>query len=125
VHTELQTENTVSGHHSEDPDADGKKGGLVADSHITLARWKNYFSQFLNVRGDSNVRQTEIHPPEPLVPEPSAFEVEMATEKVKRYKTPGIDQIPVEFIKAGGSKIYSEIHKLINSTWNNEELPDQ
>jgi hypothetical protein len=39
------------------------------------------------------------------VPEPSAFEVEMAIEKLKRYKSPGIDQIPAELIKAEGSKI--------------------
>jgi hypothetical protein len=37
----------------------------------------------------------------------------MAIEKLKRYKSPGIDQIPAELIKAGGSKICSEIHKLI------------
>jgi hypothetical protein len=30
------------------------------------------------------------------VPEPSAFEVEMATEKLKRHKSPGIDNIPAE-----------------------------
>jgi fatty acid-binding protein DegV len=36
------------------------------------------------------------------VPEPSAFEVEMATEKLqKRHKTPGTGQIPAELIKAG------------------------
>jgi hypothetical protein len=52
---------------------------------------------------------------EPLVPEPSAFEVEMDIEKLKRYKSPGIDQIPAELIKAGGSKICSEIHNLIIS----------
>jgi hypothetical protein len=37
----------------------------------------------------------------------------------------GIDQIPAELIKAGGSKICSESHKLIISIWNKEELPDQ
>jgi hypothetical protein len=46
----------------------------------------------------------------------------MAREKLKRYKSPGIGQIPAEFIKAAGSKICSEIHKLINSIWNKEEL---
>jgi hypothetical protein len=90
-----------------------------------MARWKNYFSQLLNVHQDSNVRQTEIHTAEPLVPKPSAFEVEMAIEKLKRYKPPGTDQIPAELIKAGGSKICSEIHKLINSIRNKEELPEQ
>jgi hypothetical protein len=59
------------------------------------------------------------------VPRPSALEVEIATEKLKRYKSPGTDLIPAELIKAGGSKICSEIHKLIISIWNKEELPDQ
>jgi len=51
---------------------------LVADSHSILARRRNHFSQLLNVHGVNNVRQTEIHTAEPLVPEPSAFEVELA-----------------------------------------------
>jgi hypothetical protein len=38
---------------------------------------------------------------------------------------PGTDQIPAERIQAGGNKLYSEIHKLINSIWNKEELPQQ
>jgi hypothetical protein len=33
--------------------------------------------------------------------------------------------IPAELIKAGGRTIRSEIHKLINSIWNKEELPEQ
>jgi hypothetical protein len=36
------------------------------------------------------------------VPEPSAFEVEMATVKLKGYKSPGTDQMPAEMFKAGG-----------------------
>jgi hypothetical protein len=47
----------------------------------------------LNLHGVKDVRQTEIHTAEPLVPEPSASEVEMAIEKLKRHKSPGIDQI--------------------------------
>jgi hypothetical protein len=60
---------------------------------------------------------------EPLVPEPNAFEVEMAIEKFKRFKSPYIDQVSAELIKAGGIKIFSEIHKFIYSIWNKEELP--
>jgi hypothetical protein len=51
-------------------------------------------SQLLNVHGVSDVRQTELHTAEPLVPEPSAFETEMVIEKLKRDKSPGIDQTP-------------------------------
>jgi hypothetical protein len=76
-----------------------EKGDLVADCHSILARWRNYFSQLLNVHGDNDVTQTEIHTAEPLVPEPSVFEVEMAIEKLKRYKSPGTDQIPAELLK--------------------------
>jgi hypothetical protein len=41
------------------------------------------------------------------------------------YKSPGSDQIPAELIQAGGEILRSKIHKLINSIWNKEELPDQ
>jgi hypothetical protein len=34
------------------------------------------------------------------------------------------DQIPAELIKAGCRTIYSEIHEIINSIWNTEELPE-
>ena len=36
------------------------------------------------------------------MPEPSALEVELVIEKLKSHKSPGIDQIPAELIKAGG-----------------------
>ena len=49
----------------------------------------------------------------------------MAIEKLKRHRAPGIDQIPAEVIKAGGSAICSDIHKTINSILNKEELPEQ
>ena len=67
----------------------------------------------------------EIHTAEPLVPELSVFDVQLAIEKVKSHKSPGIDQIPAELIKAGGRTICYEIHKLIISVWNKEELPEQ
>jgi hypothetical protein len=44
---------------------------------------------------------------------------------LKRYKSPGNDQISAEMIHAEGDKLRSEIHKLINSIWNKEKLPDQ
>jgi hypothetical protein len=35
------------------------------------------------------------------------------------------DQIPVELIQAEGNMLRSEPHKVINSVWNEEELPQQ
>ena len=63
----------------------------------------------------NDVRLTEIHTAEPLVTEPSAFEVEVAIEKLKRHKSPGIDQIPAVVIKVGNTTIRYVIHKLFIS----------
>ena len=57
--------------------------------------------------------------------EPSAFEVELAIDKLKNHKSPGIDEIPVELIKAGGGTICLEIHKLITSIWKKEKVPEE
>jgi len=66
-----------------------------------------------------------IHTAEPLVSKSSDFHVEVAIETLKSNKSPGIDQIPVELTKAGGRTIRYEIHKLIISIWNKEELPEE
>jgi hypothetical protein len=93
---------------------------LVADSQRILVRQREHSSQLLNIHGVNDVTQTEIHTAEPLVPEPSDFEFELATEKIKTHKSPDIDQIPAELIKAGCRTTRYEIHKLIIYTWNKE-----
>ena len=80
-----------------------------------MVRWRNYFSQLFNVHGVNDVGQSEIHTAKPLVPEPSAFKVDLAIGKLKNHKSPGIDEIPAELFKAGGGTICGEIHKLITS----------
>jgi predicted PolB exonuclease-like 3'-5' exonuclease len=57
-----------------------EKGHLITHYHSILARWKNHFSQLLNVHGINDARQTERHTAEQLVP---ALELEMATEELK------------------------------------------
>jgi hypothetical protein len=47
------------------------------------------------------------------VPELSAFDFGVVIEKIKSYKSPGVNQIPTKLIKAGGRTIRYEIHKLI------------
>jgi hypothetical protein len=53
------------------------------------------------------------------------FEAEIAIAKLKRFKSPGSNQIPAELIEAGGEILCSKIHKQINSILNTEKLPDQ
>jgi hypothetical protein len=77
------------------------------------------------VHNVSDVRQIEVHWAEPLVPGPSHLEVEIAVAKLKKYKSPGSDEILEELIQARGEIILAAIHKLINPVWNKEELSDQ
>jgi hypothetical protein len=56
---------------------------LFANCHIILARWRKYISQMLNVHVFIYVRQTEIYITDSLVTEPSASEIEMATDEIK------------------------------------------
>jgi hypothetical protein len=100
-------------------------GNLLADIQSVLNKWKSFFNQVLNVHGVHDVRQMDIHTAEPLVPEPRLVEMEIVIGKLKSYKSPGTDQIPAELIKVGGETLSSEIHRLIYSVWNKEELPQQ
>jgi hypothetical protein len=55
-----------------------ENGNLLADPQNVLNRWKNFFYQMLYVHGVHEVRQMDIHTAEPLLPEPSLVEVEIA-----------------------------------------------
>jgi hypothetical protein len=88
-----------------------ENGDLLADSHNILNKWKNYFSQSLNVHNVSDVRQIKVHTVEPLVSGPSRLEAEIAIAKLKKYKSQGSGQILAELI-----------NKLINSVWNKKEF---
>ncbi|KAJ4445911.1 hypothetical protein ANN_12597 [Periplaneta americana] len=82
--------------------------------------------QLLNVhRPNRNDRdEIEIQTAEPFI-EPTLSEVEIAIENLKKYKSPGIDQIPAELIQEGGSALYSEIYKLVLAIWEKEIVPEQ
>jgi hypothetical protein len=58
-----------------------EKGYLFTDSHSILARWRNHVSQLFNVHEVND--KTEIHTAEPLVPDPSVFELEMTIKNLK------------------------------------------
>jgi hypothetical protein len=57
------------------------------------------------VHNVSEVRQIEVHTTEPLVPGPGRLEVKIAIAKLKKYKSPGSDQIPTELIQTGGETL--------------------
>jgi hypothetical protein len=78
----------------------------------------------LNVHRVSGVRQIR-NTAEPSVPDPSPFDVKIAITRFKNYKSPCSDEIPAEPIHTRSETLHSDIHKLIDSIWSREELPDQ
>jgi hypothetical protein len=95
---------------------------LFAALHNLLNRWKNHFSQLLNVHRVSDVTQRRINWAGPLVPNPSPSEAEIAIVILERYKSPDIDKILADPIQTGGETSCSQIHKFITSIWDKEEL---
>jgi hypothetical protein len=70
-----------------------------------LKRWKNYFTQLINVRRTTDVRQIEIPSTELLAHKPSPFEFDTAIQKLKEYSLTGSDQILAEIIQEGGETL--------------------
>jgi hypothetical protein len=58
-----------------------------------------------------------MHRAEPFVPEPSYFEVEVGTEKLKRYESQGIDPIPAELIQAADNTCLKVKSMCIPNYW--------
>jgi hypothetical protein len=88
-----------------------ENGDRLVDPNTIINRWKSYFYQLFHFHNVSGVRQIEIHTAEPLVPGPRYLEVEISIAKLKKYKSPGSDQIPTELTHIGGETLVSG-HKL-------------
>jgi hypothetical protein len=102
---------------------------LLADSHNILRRWKNFFSQLLNVHNVSDVRQIEIiHTAEALLPDPRCFEVETAIAGLEKYKLIGIWFVILGFFwhpylmtkacPGTGENVWSQIGRSLNGPTN-------
>jgi hypothetical protein len=85
---------------------------LFEDYQNILNRWKNFSCQLLNVDVFKDFRQTEVHTAESLISEPISIKAEIVIIKLKRCKSPGINQDVAELIQAGGNTLCSEIHRL-------------
>jgi len=77
--------------------------------------WKSYFDKLLSVHSAEQTEEFEIYTAESWIPEPSEIEIEMSVKKLKNFKSPGIDNIPAELIKEGGTALIKELHKLISA----------
>ncbi len=97
----------------------------IAWSNI-LASWRNNSSQLLNANGLNDVRQTEIHTAEPLVPELNGFEVQMAIESYKYVDHQILIKFQQNWLKQGVEQIaLRSINLLIVFGIRSNFLPDE
>jgi sorting nexin-29 len=54
---------------------------------------------------------------------PAIEEVEMAVQKLKKYKAPGMDNIPAELFKYSGNELVKHLHTIIREIWLQEKIP--
>jgi hypothetical protein len=73
-----------------------ENGDVAGESHSICAMWGNKNSHLLKLHGINDVRQSEKHKAELLVPELAPMEFEVATERLKIHKSFHSDQIPAE-----------------------------
>jgi hypothetical protein len=69
--------------------------------------------------------QRELHTAERLVSAPSRLEAEIATARLKTYKSPGSDKSPAELVQTADELFLFAVHNMNNSLWNKEEFPHQ
>jgi hypothetical protein len=74
----------------------GETGDVLADPRNNFNSLENYGCQLLNGRETRHVTLTEIHIARSLLTDLSPFDVNIAIQKWKKYKSLRIDQIPEE-----------------------------
>jgi hypothetical protein len=52
-------------------------------------------------------------------------EVEVVVKRLKKGKSPGIDELTGEMIQAGGEKVTDEIHAICNQIWQEGRVPEE
>jgi len=88
-------------------------GSLITDRKKTLSRWVEHFQSVLNQKSvfDSQVLSempqwnTTTH----LDDTPTVEEIQHALQQMSSAKTPGVDGIPAEVLKHGGSSLLSHL----------------
>ena len=89
-----------------------------------LSRWTEYCSELYNYEscGDNAVLDCSQPPEEDLQPV-LREEVEIAVASLKKGKSAGVDNIPVELVQAGGETMIDVLTEICNRIWRTGEWP--
>lgn len=100
---------------------------LLTSKDEILMRWKEHFQTLLNRDFAAPDNVLDSIPQRPLKHEmdapPTTTELTRALQQLKNNKAPGIDNIPAELFKFGGSVLFSRLHHLILQIWDKSTVP--
>ncbi|RXN18970.1 endonuclease exonuclease phosphatase family [Labeo rohita] len=102
-------------------------GTFVRSTAERLQRWKEFFDGLYN---HDPPQGPPVAPPVTDLPpvlmsdaEPTLEEVKLAVYALKNGKSPGLDQVAAEGIKAGGDTLLPRLHNLIKLIWRLDKVP--
>ena len=101
-----------------------EKGKMLTEKSDILDRWKQHCEKLFNdcqsgiQTGNGNDKSEDAEPP------PLRSEFEKALKELPNGKSPGVDQIPAELIKASGEEGVSVMHRLCCRIWNSKQWPE-
>ena len=99
-------------------------GELLPDQVKIKERWREYFSNLLNVE---NAREQlgEVPAVEVPVQEISREEVKKAIESMKKGKAAGCSGLPIDLIKHLGESGVDMTHEILKRVWEEEQMPEE
>ena len=101
-----------------------KDGSVLNQKESIMERWKEYGAELFE-RPDGELPMTENRlPPNEQEPPPLLSEVENAMKKLSSGKSPGLDGIPAEMVKATGPYGVKMLHRLCLSIWETCHWPE-
>ena len=105
-------------------DSNGKKHTLLSE---VLTLWKDHFEKHLNTSFTHEISALEDltdHPdPDEAEEEISKDDIKAAIRRMKTRKSPGIDNLTSEVIKAGGDTMVDMLYKIYGVVWKDETTP--
>ena len=97
-----------------------KNGKILTSKEDILERWATFYEELYD---DPNTCDPLPTPDEHPIPPILKSEISSAINKLKSGKSPGIDSIYSEFLKAGGDAMVEILHVLFNLILETGEIP--
>ena len=101
---------------------------LIKDNDGILERWAEHFSAVLNGGSPADLTILTEIPQSPVKTElddtPTLEEVQRCIETLRNNKSPGVDGIPAEVLKYGGTELIEALYRIIRECWETEAVPE-